>query len=408
MKKIFISYSHQDKDSVNLLVQQLKLHGLPLWRDWDDLPFGKPTQAEIRETLSKTCQGCLIYLTPNSLQSDFVMKVELKEAMERLSVDKKFALIPIFHGITIAQAQTSVPTYSGRSVTELNGLTIPAGATDDEVRDEFAEAAHRLLQNLLATSRPEFTSDPTRKLILDINTRQYSYRTPEPDLDLDWRSFILNDDTIDATLCSQRLLPALLAVEKSAAKALGFRPLLCRPSAHLSCGVALGFAFRATTSFQLEIEQPIPGKSTQLWSTTNLLPANSPLQVDKSEGDISSDEAAVELSVARLVTSAVDHWVNQRKRHGHDLRVRVAIKPAGDALKYDLADSATANAVALQVADEIAKLQSDYQPRVTHLFVAAPLALAILLGYRLNARGAIQLYELKRPDQIYVPSFALM
>jgi hypothetical protein len=408
MQKIFLSYSHHDKDNVTLLAQQLKLHGMRLWRDVEDLTLGTQTAEQIRQTLATECQGCLIYLTPNSLKSDFVMKIELKEAMERLGADKNFALIPLFHGVTIDEARAAVPTYAGRDIANLHGILIPAEATAEQIRNKFTEAAQRLLPKPLEKSRRDFAAEPNRKLILDLHTRHYMYREPQPDLDLDWRPFIQNDDTIDSTVCAQMLWPALQTIEKSVAKALGPRQLLIRASAHLSCGVALGFAFGATTRYQLEIEQPIPGQDTQLWSTINPQPAKSPLQTDSNEVDVSSDEVTLELSVSQPVTAVVNKWVDQRKKDGGRVRARVAIKPPVDLISHKVSNSAEANAIAQQVADELVKLQNNFQPRVVHLFMAVPLALAVLIGYRMNARGVIQLYELRKSDQNYVPSFRLV
>jgi len=399
MKRIFISYSRQDRDKIDVLVKELKARGLCLWQDLDDLPLGTPPQEEIREALSANCQGCLIYLTPNSLNSSFVMKVELKEAMEKLNADKAFAIIPVFHGVTVDQVKTSVPTYSGRNVADLNGIIIPTPASPEEIRSKLAEAAQRLLLTVLNNNAAAFLSDPTRKLILDLHTRQYTRGIPEPDLNLDWRNFVNTDDTFDAALCSQILWPALASVEKAVAQALGPRQVLIRALSHLSCGTALGFAFRATTNFQLEIKQ-----GSQVWDTVNIQKMPSPLQTNKIDGDINSDDAAVELSVAQLVTGAVDRFVQQR---GQNFRVRAEIKPQKGS-KLEVTNSDEANAVAQQAADVIDEIRNDYQPKTVHLFMAVPLALAILIGYRLNARGIIQLYELRNTDQTYVPTFSIV
>lgn len=48
----------------------------------------------------------------------------------------------------------------------------------------------------------------------------------------------------------------------------------------------------------------------------------------------------------------------------------------------------------IQIAKEIRKCSDEYRGNtVIHLFYAGPLALAFMIGHRLNAVGPIQLYE---------------
>ena len=71
-KKIFISYSHQNKDFVQNLVDQLEKDGNIVWWDFESIQGGLIWQKEIEKAI-KFCQYFIVVLTPNSVNSDWVM-----------------------------------------------------------------------------------------------------------------------------------------------------------------------------------------------------------------------------------------------------------------------------------------------------------------------------------------------
>jgi hypothetical protein len=399
MAKIFLSYSRKNLDEVVMLANQLKARGLGTWQDVRDLSPGTPTEEQIRDALAQDCDGFLVYLTRQSLESGYVMKIEVPAALRQSDDDPGFAVIPVFRGISIADARDATLRAVGRDITVLSGVKISAPkriSTDkarSELRSELGRVARRALQASLKRNRDGFTADQSRRLILDVHTRQYTRQPQAPDLDLDWRPFFKDGGLPTPLVWSDTLLPALADVQQGIAAEYGTRTLHIRAKAHLSVGVALGLTFRATTGFHLHIAQ-----GQVVWRTDSRPQKGDPLVVSRAVGAIDSEGLAAELSITDDVGPAVDNHVRER---GQGFRARVKFQPAGGWSRDAVAGSGEAFAMAFQVAMEIRRARAQYGTDKTHVFAMMPLALAMLLGHQLNACGPIQLYEYDKGSSRY-------
>lgn len=407
MAKIFLSYKRKDLDEVVMLANQLKARGLSTWQDVSDLSLGRPTEQQIRDALALECVGFLVYLTKDSLESDYVMKVELAAALRQRDDDPGFAIIPVFRGISIADAKDATVAVVGRDITTFSGVKISAPkrtSTDkarSRLRSELGTVAQRALQAALKRNTYSFTADQGRRLILDVHTRQYTRQPQAPDLDLDWRPFFNEGGSLPSPVVwADTLLPALTDIKQAVAKEYGTRTVYIRAKAHLSVALALGFTFRATTGFHLDVLQ-----GQEVW-TTNCTPQDrEPLVVRATEGAIDSRDLAVELGIRRDVSSAVDNIVRKR---GQEFRARVRLQPPVGPDEDAVASTEEALAMAKQIANEIRQLPGKYGTDTTHVFAAMPLAVAALLGHQLNACGRIQLYEYNNEDNNYEASCLLV
>jgi len=405
MDKIFLSYSRKNKKHVGLLAAQLKARGLRTWQDVSDLLLGKPTEQEIRQALAADCCAFLIYLTRQSLQSKYIMTVELPAALRRQEQDPSFAIIPVFHGVSPSEAGDATMAATGRDMAVFHGVSIrgPKRITSEDavskLRSEFGKVARRALHEYLGRRAPTVSARRGGDLILDVHTKHYTAYPQAADLTLDWLSFFSDASLASPLVWSDTLVPALRDVKESAAQECGTGCMHIRAKAHLSAGVALGFAFRSPSGFTLDVTQ---GDDT--WTTSCVPRDPAPLTVSVKGGSVGSRDLAAELSITGDVSEAVDKLVRDR---GRDFRARVAFRPpAGDA-RNAVAGPEEALAMAVQVATDIRRLREEYGADVTHLFAAAPLALAVLLGHQLNACGPIQMYEYYNPDTKYVPSCLL-
>jgi internalin A len=70
-KKIFISYSHQDKSFAKKLANQLEKEGMRVWWDFDSLKGGQDWQKEIERAI-KQSDFFLVTLTPDAVKSEWV------------------------------------------------------------------------------------------------------------------------------------------------------------------------------------------------------------------------------------------------------------------------------------------------------------------------------------------------
>lgn len=84
--RVFISYSHQDKAIVNLIVERLKLDGHEVWIDHLNLKPGDNISRKIQEGIA-TADAFLVVVSRNSLSSNWVQKefsfLALSELSER-------------------------------------------------------------------------------------------------------------------------------------------------------------------------------------------------------------------------------------------------------------------------------------------------------------------------------------
>ncbi|AYG02034.1 toll/interleukin-1 receptor domain-containing protein [Lactococcus allomyrinae] len=81
-KKVFISYSHQNKDEVNKIVSQLQSYGLNVWWDQQDIDFGDSIMENIQQGI-ETSDLWLVFLSSATLTS-MNAKEELKTFYNRI------------------------------------------------------------------------------------------------------------------------------------------------------------------------------------------------------------------------------------------------------------------------------------------------------------------------------------
>jgi hypothetical protein len=88
MPKIFISYSHKDKDFVGILAENLQRVGHNVWWDTTDIQSGDEISDEITNAIASS-KYVIVVLTPDSVKSKWVKS----EYTEALNQEKK--IIPI-------------------------------------------------------------------------------------------------------------------------------------------------------------------------------------------------------------------------------------------------------------------------------------------------------------------------
>ena len=92
---IFISYSHQDKEFVDKLVQDLQNSGISIWADKVEIKLGDSFFDKISEGIDKM-EYLAIVLSPDSVNSSWVKK-EVEVAMNQEIQGKKIKVLPLLH-----------------------------------------------------------------------------------------------------------------------------------------------------------------------------------------------------------------------------------------------------------------------------------------------------------------------
>ena len=94
---VFISYSHCDKDIIDLIVTRFQVVGINYWRDDKDMLIGQVIDKAISEGIQKSWLF-LILLTPTSISSKWVER-EFDEASYEEVIGKKVILPVIAKGL---------------------------------------------------------------------------------------------------------------------------------------------------------------------------------------------------------------------------------------------------------------------------------------------------------------------
>src|SRR5205085_3904711 len=98
-----LSYAREDMEEVKYFQLQLKVRGVRAWRDVTDLPLGGATEGEIVHAIETVADAFVVYVTPNSLDSDFVWDIEIPVALKRQRNDPLFNIVPVLKDVSYPQ-----------------------------------------------------------------------------------------------------------------------------------------------------------------------------------------------------------------------------------------------------------------------------------------------------------------
>ena len=388
MKAYFLSYSHSDGQLADTVEKTFKTHGVRIWRDKHDLAPGQRFADTIQRAINEQCGGLIIVVTPQSLASGFITNIELPEAHRA-----RLPILPLFFGIPIKEVKHLSPQAIGFDLTAFQGANVlsPSESEDEAVvQQKVGEAAWKTLRELLKQRKTEGRAEPLR---VALHSRQY-VADEDADIDLDWRGYFQNR-LPNPEVWSETLLPALNRVKRAITESgLGTPELFLPFGVHLSIGLAFGFVFLQQTRFHLTIQQ-----YSQIWSTRTdpaICQTVPSLVYDREQADIddpSSDEVALGVGIVQpqSVRSALDGVSGIRLKRNLVLPSDISRVP----------DGTHALCWAKQIVDAIDELRAGPGIKIVHLYPATPFGMAVMLGWLLNARGVIQVYEWDKENGKY-------
>ncbi len=379
MKAYFLSYSHSDSHLADMVERIFKTRGVRIWRDVHDLEPGRRFADTIQRAINEQCGGLIVIVTQQSLESGFITNIELPEAHRA-----QLPILPLFFGVSIEEVRRLLSKAIGFDLTAFQGANVmPSAESEDEavMQQKLDEVAWKTLRQLLRERKADRRAGPLR-----VALHSYQYELDEEaDIDLDWTPYFQNElpgpDVWDGVL-----FPALRRVKDAITNSVGTPELLLPFGAHLSIGLAFGFVFRQQTRFHLIIQQ-----DDQTWST-RADPAsreNVPeLVYDREQPDVydpRSNDMALGLSFSHDIRNYLDQVT--------DVRLKRNIVPPDGPKRDSVPDGNHALWWAYQIADRIGRLRTEYRIETIHLYFSTPFGMAVMLGWLLNARGPIQVYE---------------
>jgi hypothetical protein len=206
-------------------------------------------------------------------------------------------------------------------------------------------------------------------------------------LAFDW-SHRFTGRVADASVWSERLLPAVRAAAEAIRVRAPGRSVVARGLTPVPAAVALGEAFQAIREVPLTWMQHTDGRSEQPWSLTV------PSQPTVLEA--STRASVTEASDLAVLVSVTEDCRTAFSASRNDLPAfRAVVDVHGPDYRFlDLKTPGEAVGAARLVVDSMRRARHDYRPISTiHLFMAIPSGLAVLIGQLLNTLGPVQTYE---------------
>ena len=219
-------------------------------------------------------------------------------------------------------------------------------------------------------------------------------------LNFDWSQHMTSDSLDQPT--RKQLHQALTVATKTLKRVYGATEIPISIKAHLGFAVALGHEFSQPTGCRpVVITDNETRWATHADSDTETVPLR---EETLSPGPATSSTAALEVSISRPTTAGVDAYT---KITGHPYRRRKRFTPDGGPNRCSLDGPATAAAWARQIGRAIVELNDRSDIARVDLFLAAPIQLAVLIGYWLNSAGTIRIMNWRGKTGPYEPLWTL-
>ena len=359
--QLFISYEHDHLDEVVALTEELRARAVMTWQDIDDIRKGMKFEAEIRKGLADS-NGCLWYVTDESLTSEWVRNLEVPLALKREST---FVKIPVFRSFgNYEAAKVATKESFGSDLTEFSAF----------MTDGSASSLATVANGALKTFFPK-NGDSSDRSVISVAMNARSYGPSDADVVLDWYSILGREP--GQTKTWERVWHAILDVSAALTAWSPCRSIVLSGKAHLTAGFAFGLAFPTVSGFRLTVDQ-----GGEPWENSLQVPHT--FELDTDWGDLNGDVLTIEVGTSRSVLSDASRYL---EANNLSPRARLKIEPESEPSK-DAISLATAGSLARDIAEEVNKIRAGVTPKRLLFFMACPLALSVFIGSQLNAAGA--------------------
>ena len=224
----------------------LRLRGVPIWRDRREMTFGAYNEDRAREGIEQICSGFAFYYTDAVLESNFILKIELRamDARRRRGTPPSFfagAVLRRAGGFEAAAAELA------RAAGGINlGTALGAHVSSEDFEADLRCAANAILDAYLQSG---LEGEP----VIRIETRGEIPNSEDAPLHLCWCPPLDHDIVrYPEGVWERELLPALADLHKALERADAPRRLRVRGRLHLSAAFVLGWEFRQPSGWSLE------------------------------------------------------------------------------------------------------------------------------------------------------------
>lgn len=390
----FVSYRRTRSHEIETLVAAHHDHGIPTWRDTDDLR-NEATEPELKRVLEDPrTANAILWVTPDVPDSAVIGKIEVPGIHRRHEVGDEFFVVPVAAaGLDYAEAESISSEHLG--LVDFRGWNFEKTGPDPISHEQAAELVSLVLDRRLeAVGRLLNSSDDFR---LGMFTRERPPAGAGLHLALDWKPRF-NGRCAPATNWDRFLLPALRAVAEAIPRLHVGRRVIAGGQACLPAIVALGAAFLEPRRVHLVWEQHMrESGEVQEWSLREAA-EDSEIEVRVVPRDTNAEDIAVCISFRH----SVHHAVKRGQEAGEIPRFRAIVDATaptdGDGI---LESPGKARDAVTKIVSAIHAARREYpDPGKLHLFMDAPAGFAMMLGQRLNGVGLVQTYEHEQVDAV--------
>jgi len=388
--RCFISYRrlpHRVDEAVRLQMA-LNDRGVPTWRDMVDLA-PRPTERELDAILADPDTAGAVMLVCSEVQdSSMIRNVEAPNIFARVRPDDPFFVRPVLIDVDYPQADDMLGRPAGfQNLQDWNLTRLGEDLLDDEAAKLIAT---KVLQDRLTAIS---TLEP-KELQIGIFTRRLDQQLSY-DIRHDFSGYFAG--RLPTTCAYPTIERALVDTAKAILRSNAPRSLIVQGACSYAAAILFGAVFSPLAPFQVRWLQSLPGHSPELWGL-DTGSTSARLSVSESRGDPASNQIVLAMGVNASIESASADYLRET---GLKPRVCLYAEPEGGPLRQGQSLSSTEGlSLALQAVDALrdAKDKLRMKTAEVHLFLACPVAMAMLIGQKLNTFAMCHLYE-HAPDR---------
>ncbi len=390
----FISYRRTDqrtKEAV-LVRNALRDRGIPTWRDLDEL-VAEPTEQELIDTLGDPLTaGAVMLITPEVETSDMIRNVEAPRIFNRHRIGNGFVVHPVLIGLDYGQANSVLNAPAGfQDLGDWNLQKID----NDLLSDEDARAiASTVLRRRLSSINERRPDDP-------VDVGLFSRRSPHSEtlsLRHDFTPYFSGRNPAPDAFANIEC--SLLDTASAVSEIHGEANIIGRGNVSLPLGVLFGAVYSPLAGFNVSWLQSLAGREREAWSLSEnrgTLNAN----ISRTLGDPGSEDLVLAIGVSANIQPAVTEFVQSIH-----LRPRASFycaPPNGPVKQGEAMSPQNGLSLVLDTIEAVRSAKDDLMLKRArlHIFLACPLAMAVLLGQKLNTFKECVLYE-HMPDRFPV------
>ena len=353
--------------------------GLPTWRDLDDLEYEPTEEALVAAIEDPSLSGAILLISPEVATSAIIRRVEAFRIFRRRAARDGFWIVPVLIGLDYGDADAALDSPAGFqdlaywNMHRIEGETI--GSADAEA------IARRAVKARLRAIRDMRADGP-------LSIGVFARRPPAAPCSL--------THDFSAQFNGRKVVEGGYgAFEKGlvggASRLIATFPNPCLVGegvAPLPLGALVGAVYSPRAGFKLVWSQFVEGREPQRWSL-DLPGSELPMDAPVTKGDPSSEDLLLAVGVSANIEHAVGELGVACRAYVHCAPKSGSFTP-GRVLSPEQGVGFVLSAIqrARQVREDLGMKRANL-----HLFLACPLAMAVLVGQKLNTFSACHLYE---------------